>query len=222
MGTDNLFHKRRAKRARELERKRARRAPYDKILIITEGGKTEPYYFMELKDYYEINSANIKIDGSGGSSPASVVEYGRKLYRRERDTGDPFDHVYFVFDKDTHPDYQRALNRIATFTPKNTFFAINSVPCFEYWLLLHFAYTTSPFVPKGKISASEAVLHKLREHMPDYDKTAHGIFAALYNQLDHAKSNAARSLEEADKNGTDNPLTRVHELVDYLQNINVN
>ena len=39
MGTDNLFHNRKAKGKKELERKRARREPYDKVLIVTEGKK---------------------------------------------------------------------------------------------------------------------------------------------------------------------------------------
>ena len=108
MGTDNLFHRRKAKGPRELERKKAKRAPYDKVLIVTEGEKTEPQYFKELKDHYRINSTNIEIDGSSDSSPESVVEYGKKLYEKERGTDAPFDRVYFVFDKDTHHTYQQA------------------------------------------------------------------------------------------------------------------
>lgn len=213
MGTDNLFHKRRAKGVKELERRRARRAPYEKVLIVTEGGKTEPFYFMGLKNFYEINNANIKIDGSSGSTPGSVVEYGRRLYQQERNTGDPFDRVYFVFDKDIHPDYQQALSKISAYSPKNTFYAINSVPCFEYWLLLHFIYTTEHF------SAADVVIRKLRKQIPDYDKSAIGLFDKLNNKLETAKSNAIKALQAANQTGTDNPSTRVHELVHYLQKI---
>ncbi|VAW46556.1 hypothetical protein MNBD_GAMMA03-583 [hydrothermal vent metagenome] len=60
MGTDNLHHKRKAKSISNLERKKAKRAPYDRVLIVCEGEKTEPYYFSELIDYYRLNSANIK------------------------------------------------------------------------------------------------------------------------------------------------------------------
>ncbi len=221
MGTDNLFHRRKAKGTRELERKKAKRAPYDKVLIVTEGEKTEPQYFKELKNHYRINSANIEIDGSSDSSPESVVEYGKKLYEKERGTDAPFDRVYFVFDKDTHHTYQQALNRIKSLRRKKTFFAINSVPCFEYWLLLHFTYTTEPFRATGKSSAADAVIHKLKKHIPDYEKSITGIFIKLYDHLEQAKKNAELSLGEADKTGTDNPSTRVHDLVIYLQNIKV-
>jgi len=45
MGTDNLFHKRKAKKAVDLARRKALRAPYAKVLVVCEGEKTEPYYF---------------------------------------------------------------------------------------------------------------------------------------------------------------------------------
>jgi len=63
MGTDDLFHKRKAKKAGDLARSRARRAPYPKVLIVCEGEKTEPYYFKSLKDQYSLNSANVEICG---------------------------------------------------------------------------------------------------------------------------------------------------------------
>jgi len=56
MGSENLFHKRKAKAADRLERRKAKRASYDKVIIVCEGEKTEPNYFNELIDFYEINS----------------------------------------------------------------------------------------------------------------------------------------------------------------------
>ncbi len=211
--------KRRPKGASELKRRRHKREPYDKVLIVTEGKKTEPEYFSDLKRYYRINTANIKIDGASDSSPASVVNYGKKLYEDERSTGDTFDRVYFVFDKDTHLTYLQALDEIKRYRRKNTFFAINSVPCFEYWLLLHFVYTTEPFSPTERLSAADRVIDKLKKHLPDYDKSASELFTKLYEKLETAKGNAVNALRAADQTGTDNPSTRVHKLVGYLQNI---
>lgn len=219
MGKENRFRKRNPKGARELQRGKHKRERYDKVLIVTEGKKTEPEYFNDLKKYHKIHSANIKIDGSSDSSPDSVVKYGRKLYEDERSRGDAFDRVYFVFDKDTHLTYSQALDEIKRYRRKNIFFAINSVPCFEYWLLLHFTYTTEPFKAAGKLSAADAVIQKVKKHIPDYDKSTAGLFVQLYDQLEQAKKNAVLSIEEASKTRTDNPSTRVHELVDYLQNI---
>ena len=221
MGKESRFQKRKARGMRELTRREHKQAPYDKVLIVTEGKKTEPEYFNDLKKYYRIHSANIKIDGSGNSSPESVVKYGKKLYEDERSTGDAFDRVYFVFDKDTHLTYPQALDEIKRYRRKNTFFAINSVPCFEYWLLLHFIYTTEPFTAAGKLSAADQVIRKLKKYCPHYDKSASGLFTKLYEKLEMAKSNAVNALQAADQTGTDNPSTRVHELVEYLQNIKI-
>ena len=219
MGTDNLFHKRKAKGTRELKRRKQKRAPYDKVLIVTEGKKTEPEYFNGLKNYYRINSANIEIDGNSDSSPDSVVKHGKKLYKEERSKGDAFDRVYFVFDKDTHLTYQQALDEIKRFKPEGTFVEINSVPCFEYWLLLHFVYTTEPFLATGRFSAADHVIHKLKKHYPDYDKSASDLFSKLYDKMEPAKTNAINALKAAEQTGTDNPSTRVHKLVEYLQKI---
>ena len=55
MGTDNLFHKRKAKAAIDTQRRKSNRESYDKVLIVCEGDKTEPLYFSELIDHYEIH-----------------------------------------------------------------------------------------------------------------------------------------------------------------------
>jgi hypothetical protein len=219
MGTDNLFHKRKARQARDLARRKGRRAPYAKVLIVCEGEKTEPHYFNELKDHYGLNSANIEICGDCGSDPLSIIQHAKQRYREEKDAGDAFDKVFCVFDKDTHAHYQQGLDTIRSATPKNVYVAITSVPCFEYWLLLHFNYTTRPYDSLPGNSACNQVLTELKSHMAGYTKGSIDIFSALLGQLDFAKNNAIRALQSAEANHTDNPSTKVHELVDFLQNI---
>jgi S-ribosylhomocysteine lyase LuxS involved in autoinducer biosynthesis len=93
------------------------------------------------------------------------------------------------------------------------------VPCFEYWLLLHFKYTTSPYAPTGNKSAADQVLSELKNELPNYAKAEKGVYNSLKNSLNKAKKYAQNSLEESNRNGSDNPSTLVHELVDYLQKI---
>lgn len=219
MGTDNLFHRRKAKQANDMKRRQGKRAPYDKVLIVCEGEKTEPNYFNELKDFYKLNSANVKVTGDCGSSPKSVVNYARELYRQAGDAGDPFDRVFCVFDKDTHDNYHSALDTLRSIAQKGVFTAITSVPCFEYWLLLHFKYTDRPFHATGSHSIAATVLRELRVEWPEYEKAIKGSFAHCIKQLDFAKANARRVLLSAEANSSDNPSTRVHELVEYLQHI---
>lgn len=219
MGTDDLFHKRKARTARALQRRAAKRAPYDKILIVCEGEKTEPNYFNGVRDHYGLNSANIEICSESGSDPLSIFRYAKQRYRQEWEAGDAFDKVFCVFDRDTHPQYEAALQTIAAQKPYGTYSAITSVPCFEYWLLLHFIYTTKPYAALPGNSAGNQVLADLRNYLPDYQKGQKAVFAELIDQLDFATNNAQRGLRAAERSGTDNPTTRVHELVSFMRAI---
>lgn len=211
--------KRKGKQRRDLARRKRLRAPYAKVLIVCEGGKTEPNYFLELRYYHEIESANIEITGESGSSPCSVVKYAKQLYNEEKNLGDPFDRVYCVFDKDEHSDYNTALDIIRRSLPKNTFFSITSVPCFEYWLLLHFEFSTKPYNRLPNNSAANQVLCDLKKHLPHYEKKSKGIYTQLFKQLEYAKSNATKANTQAANSNTDNPSTYIHDLVQYLQGI---
>lgn len=219
MGTDDLFHKRKAKKASELARRKARREPYAKVLIVCEGEKTEPQYFNGLKDHYGLHSANVEVCGDCGSDPLSIIGHARQRYREEKDVGDAFDRVYCVFDKDAHANYMQGIDAIRSATPQGVYIPINSIPCFEYWLLLHFKYTTRPYDPLPGNSACNQVLAELRSYMPGYTKGNNDTFSALIGRLDFARDNAERALVAGEANHTDNLTTHVHELVEFLQNI---
>jgi len=216
MGSDDFFHKRKVRQARDLSRQKAKRAPYDRALIVCEGERTEPNYFEELVDHYRLNSANVMITGECGSSPMSVVNHARQLYREAKDEGNSFDQVYCVIDRDDHPDYQKALDAVAK---QNTFMPVISIPCFEYWLLLHFVYTDKPFHASGSKSVSAMVLKELKQYWPEYQKSMSGVFMRRIGQLEFAKKNAIRALRSAHSRDFSNPSTNVHELVTYLQKL---
>ena len=97
--------------------------------------------------------------------------------------------------------------------------AITTLPCLEFWPLLHFKYTTKPYGHLLAKSACELVQGDLKPHMPDSEKGARGAFRAFRDRLNLAEENAARGLREAEANGTDKPTTRVHMLVPCLQTI---
>lgn len=219
MGRDSRFNKRKAKSAKGLQRRGAKRETYTKVLIVCEGEKTEPRYFQGLRNHYRLNSADIEVCGECGSDPNSVLQFAKKRYQQEKDAGDAFDKVYCVFDKDAHVNYAQTLIAIAKATPRNTFIAINSVPCFEYWLLLHYDYSTRPYTALPGNSAGNQALLDLKRHLPIYAKGTDNIFALLLDKLELAKIHAERALRAAEASGTDNPTTRVHELVSFLQGI---
>ena len=57
---------------RRLARPGPKREPYDRVLIVCEGKRTEPLYFQGLADRYRLNMTNIVVVGSG-SDPRTVV-----------------------------------------------------------------------------------------------------------------------------------------------------
>ncbi len=227
MGSDDLFHKRKARSNEESKRRKASRKPYDRVLIVCEGEKTEPFYFEEIKVLLEIDSANIEIDGSCGSSPISVVEHALLLFDRDRATGEIYNKIYCVFDKDRHASYDQALEKVQSINrsikkDKNAMFvATHSTPSFEYWLLLHFIPTTKPYEGTERKSAGDQVIDDLKLYIPDYKKTQKGIFKKSTEDgtLEYAIAHSQRIFEAAKKSRNFNPSTNMHELVEYLHKI---
>lgn len=220
MGTDNIHHKRKAKTALNRASKKQRK-PYERVLIVCEGKKTEPIYFECLIKALRLATANVVVDGDCGSSPDRVFKHAKKLYKKSNEIGNSYDKVFCVFDKDSHPSYMATIDAINRSTPKGIFVAINSIPCFEYWLLLHFEYSIKPYAKSGKKSIADMVLTDLKKQ-PSFKKYQKGdisIFDKTFHLIEKAKSNSKLSLSESLKNNTDNPSTYVHILVDYLQNL---
>ncbi len=219
MGSEDRFHKRKAKSKRDLARKRARRAPYDRVLIVCEGSKTEPKYLGELIACLKLNSANVEVDGSCDSSPISVVKYAKQKYLEDKRTGDAFDQVFCVFDKDSHASYEQALSEISNAKPKNVFHAINSVPCFEYWILLHFKFTTKQWESSGGKSPCENLIKDLKEYLPNYFKGEPGLYRKFMDKMEPAITYSKKALLQAKEGQTDHPTTKIHALVEYLQKL---
>lgn len=206
---------------KSLRRRGPQREPYDRVLIVCEGEKTEPNYLQELIAHYQLSSANVAIKGDGGSAPNSVVEYAIELFGKSPD----YDRVYCVFDKDGHVTFDAAVQRVRDHTltrkqdraslGKAHFEAITSTPCFEFWVLLHFEYTTSPMARFADVRP------RLRhcDGLADYDKGRKGLFALTHSRLETALANADRANCAAAVANTDNPTTRMPSLIRYLHDL---
>lgn len=228
MGTDNLHHKRKARAI--ATRAKPTREANNIVLIVCEGTKTEPNYFLELREYLRLPNGSVVIDSNCGTDPISVVNHGINLYNEhKRLRGIAYDRIYCVFDRDQYhlPEggdpYSAAISIIAKKkTAKDIFFAINSVPCFEFWLLLHHTETTKPYndIPSS-FSAGDLVVEDLKNYWPEYSKDGSGWFdLALKVDNDDmvtAVNRARRVLSAAQVVGDENPSTKIHELIDYLK-----
>lgn len=233
MGSDNLFHKRKAKKQQDSVRRNANRKPYDHVLIVCEGEKTEPFYFEEMRVYLDLDSANIKIDGNCDPSPKSVLEYAQNLFDKERVKAGNYDRVFCVFDKDQHTTFQHALKKIDSinnqlkdegYSSDDVFMAIRSIPAFEYWFLLHFSPSTKPYSPVGNKSVGDQVIDDLKVYLPNYKKKHKGFYKYSKDNklLDGAKVHSKRIFDQSIITGDINPSTNVHELVEYLELIKNN
>lgn len=211
--------KRKGREARDLKRKSPSMEAHKRVLIVCEGEKTEPLYFQGLKRFYQLNSDIVEITGDCGSSPNSVWEEAQMQYQKSKKLANPYDKVYCVFDRDMHSTYTQTVQAIRSKKPKDTFFAITSNPCFEYWLLLHFRYTTKSYCPISGKSSADRVIEDLKTFLPNYSKGYKNIFSELSSKLDDAITNAKRANQEADLL-VDSPSTYVGDLVLDLKALN--
>lgn len=210
--------RRKPRLAKSYRRKVASRESYDAVLIVCEGEKTEPEYLKGLQRACRLSNANITILPADGSDPVGIVRHALKLFQRAEGA---YDRVYCVFDRDGHVNYQQALDQVekSPLGKKGRLFAITSVPCFEFWVLLHFEYTAAPFTAVGGKSACERVIERVGTHFPEYQKAMHGVYDNLLPRADTAITRAKTLAQHNLDTGTLNPATKVHELVAYLRGL---
>jgi hypothetical protein len=193
------------------------REPYDYVLIVCEGKKTEPKYLQGLKAAHSLGNANIQVMHSGATDPMSIVRFAEKELAQDNE----YDRAYCVFDRDAHQTYNAALQRArdSEAAKDGRLYIVTSVPCFEVWLLLHFRFSSSPFSTTGKLTAGEKALRELLKHWPSYTKGQPDAYEMLADRLETAIKHAKKLEAENRKNGSDNPATEVHHLVEYLRNL---
>lgn len=219
MGRDNQ------PKHRQLRRKAAnmaRRASCARILIVTEGTKTEPLYLEEIRAAYQIHCANVEVQPSQlGTAPIQVVRYAQQLFKE----GDLyrgirpkcFDQIYAVFDRDEHESYFDALSLAQSLDGKLRndekqavrFQAIASIPSFELWLLLHYEDIGHPI-------HRDEVTERLRQHMPGYKKGACGAFTSTRDRVATATQRAQALAAKFTPHTDPEPFTAMHELVAML------
>jgi RloB-like protein len=219
MARDNAPKERQKK---QLERKLSRRASYDRVLIVSEGRKTEPNYLREIRAVHRLQTANVHVQPSElGTEPVQVVQYARSLF----ETGDhhmqiqprAFEQVYAVFDRDDHRTYFDALKLAESLDGKLRndnkqpvqFKAIASVPSFELWLLLHYEDIHAPI-------QRDAAMQRLKQHVPSYEKGASGVFATTRDRLEIATHRAHALAAKFTANDAPEPYTGMADLVALL------
>lgn len=190
-------------------RKRSLHLDYN--LIVCEGSKTEPNYFLSLKDHInqkEVNRIQLEIVGGLGNT-IGLFERARQIVS---ESVNGYSNVWLVYDKDDFPadHFNEVEERCRNCSESDgvTYHAIWSNQCIELWFLLHFMYL-------------QADLHR-NEYFPRlteslgrhgaYAKNREDIFEILLPYLDDAIQNAMR-LEEENQGKTPTesaPGTKMH------------
>lgn len=189
----------------------------DYNLIVCEGTKTEPNYFMGLKEVIsqkQDNRIQLEIIGTGENT-RSLFETALEL---ARNSPNGYSDVWIVFDKDDFP--AESFNVMEELCNSNssediTFHAVWSNQCIELWFLLHFMYLQSDlhrseYYPKlTKCLGKEGAYRKNRED----------IFPILLPYIDFAIANA-RKLDAVNKDRTpalSSPGTKVYEMMEKFR-----
>ena len=201
-------------RIKEYDRKAVRKRKRNPVVyIICEGAETEPRYFNAFRTRY----CNIDIVtlSSSYKSADSLVRKAKSTLGEHPYYPDEGDVVWCVFDCDDNSDTM--LRKAGEIADREGYKTAFSNPCFEYWYLLHFV----DYV--GYLENCDAVIRQLQKkgRLPDYAKSQD-----LYNRLlpiqAEAIRRAGKRMEAVVRERShllvreNNPVTNVHELVEFL------
>jgi hypothetical protein len=192
------------------------------VLIVCEGTKTEPTYFRDFVEAFRLSSANVVVVSGRRSDPLAVAQTAVRQYEDDPD----YDAVYVVLDQDV-PTYDRAAKYVAGFRKSGGHEAdlagklalVPSMPCFEYWLLLHYEDSARAYGAGSKRSPCAECERDLKRHLPNYTKSADGVFEATRAFLDEATARANRRAALVDQAAAPNPVTYVFELTNKLRTL---
>ncbi|MDF2651270.1 MAG: hypothetical protein K0Q73_7075 [Paenibacillus sp.] len=204
MGTHDFF-------ARSRSKSNEKRELRETFLIVCEGERTEPNYFLK----FPIKKDVIEVDVVGeGRNTESLVREAIKRKRIAETQGKPYVQIWVVFDRDSFPagNFQKAIKLCDV----NTINYAVSNEAFELWYLLHFNYYDSAM---SRIQYGS----KLSEQMGrKYEKNHVDIYETLKDKQELAIKRAKKLKKyQFDLRGHDdycisNPITTVYELVEVL------
>lgn len=219
--------------AASLARKRAATVPKgmakpgDAFLIVTEGTVTEPVYFDLLLKDIQLYAVRVQVIPGAHSDPRHVVKEAAQRARAQQyefrkgrlGINEPakFDHVWAVIDTDVavRMSYWNDVNQLAQACKVKL---AHSSPCFEFWLLLHFGFTTRGDLVDGT-AAKKAVKEALGKDYSTNRETAEVVMPVFIPRWPVGVTHAGRVRQHHHRAVTPepaNPSTEVDLLVRAL------
>ena len=199
------------RKSKDFRRKDGVRDSSKTMLIVCEG-LTEEIYFKSLRSHLGLKTTEICIaDNKKDSAPINLVKKAQILHHQD----DGYDLIYCVFDRDEHPSFHAARTLIKKLSTQKTkpipIYESVSIPCFEFWILLHYQRTDKSFS-----SSNEIIDTLLNQHLKCYKKNDDQLSKELVSKVDIAIQNAIW-LENLEHILNENPMTNVHHLVQKMQ-----
>lgn len=193
-------------------RKAPRFSPQQKVLILCEDTHSSLQYMQKATQALRA-AADVKVSHCGKNDPLGIVNAAIESKSK-------YDEIFCVIDRDRHENFHKARELVDQHIGKISLIVSN--PCFEYWLILHFKYTRSPFTEEGNKSPGDVALSRLRKisGMDNYQKgNAIDIYRTLEDKLSTAEKNAAKSLKEAENDNEFNPSTQIHLVISKFREL---
>mgnify|MGYP001777849707 CR=1 FL=1 len=205
-----LRNRRRQRGPRTIETRRPR---CETFLIVSEGAKTEPYYFEGLvRSLVGTMPEEVEIEGAGRVTTSLVEWVAKKVNRSPRN----YDNVWVVFDRDDFKSFDEAVFA----AERNGFHAAWSNEAFEYWLCLYLGRYDSALSRGDWVGILDAAFRKAERG--GFEKNREDIFSVLDELGDHEMAKRfAKSVREQyeaeEPPSRRNPCTTVDLLVEQLE-----
>jgi len=146
-------------------------------------GTTERLYFEKHRVAERLSRLRIEVQRSRRTDVEGIIHYAVNYRKSNSRDFQKDDLVFCVFDCDQSTEEQ--LQRCEKLAKDNGIIPIYSNPSFEYWLLCHFGYHPDYY-------SQTALMQKLREHLPGYEKVDP-------NTYDHIKERQHQAIANAEK-----------------------
>ena len=153
------------------------------------------------------------INAGNTTDPEGLFKVIEKAWRDLKLETRKNDIAFVVLDLDC--DESKAVILQKLLNQSNHIRFVISNPCFEIWYLLHFKYSTKPYIDNS------SVISELRKHLDGYEKTS--------DVNDCLRCYGARAIENSERlcrhhteqghawpSNESNPRTDVHELMNML------
>lgn len=194
-----------------IKRPHNRKETKPRTLIVYGAQCSEKYYIENLLAHHDISSSTV-MTYDFAFTPERLVKEAQTIAKTEVRNGEIFDEVFCIVDRDDFAHFDVAKQAAI----RSKFNYIESHPCFEYWLLIHFKPTDKPFASMGKVSIGEACKKELKTYYKTYEKNSRTIYSDLFDKVGDAITYAERRYKKAESENDYNPCTNFYLLIRHL------